>query len=137
MESFKFLGRKTCTSYPLLCGLSINHRMITTEQLEHICVGTNFWELIYRLLVLQVYFHSLKQTRLCVFKRVFGSSLTFSSSDNSFSNTGEDGLFFMKSLKLLDLCRLSCKHTQNTRILSGSGKTMVPKLEQDCPSNPD
>ncbi len=40
--------------------------------------------------------------------------LTLSSKVNSFSDTtGEVGLCFMKSLKLLDLCRVSCKHTNS------------------------
>lgn len=46
----------------------------------------------------------------CVWKQP-----TFSSSVISFSDTGEVGLFFMKSLKLLDRCRESCKHKQNAR----------------------
>lgn len=40
--------------------------------------------------------------------------LTLSSKANSLSaETGDVGLFFMKSLKLLDLCKVSCKHKKH------------------------
>lgn len=44
------------------------------------------------------------------FKLVLGERLTCSSKVNSLSGVqGEVGLCFMKSLKLLDLCKVSCK----------------------------
>lgn len=80
-------------------------------------VGTHIWELIYKLLKSKFYFHSRKQRRWCVFYMCVWEQPTFSSSVNSFSDTGEVGLFFMKSLKLLDRCRESCKHKQKTQFL--------------------
>lgn len=45
--------------------------------------------------------------------REMSGRLTFSSNANSLSEAvGELGLCFMKSLKLLDRCRLSCRHTE-------------------------
>lgn len=68
-----------------------------------------------------------------VFLRSRGSErLTFSSSVNSFSDTtGEVGLGFMKSLKLLDLCKVSCGHTkEEVSIIRKAQKHCVNQCKQ-------
>lgn len=100
-----------------LCGLWSPTRMANMEQLKRIFVGSHIWELLDQWL----YYSSastllLLQMFVCFNVHVWEPP-TFSSSVISFSDTGEVGLFFMKSLKLLDRCRESWKHTENKRFL--------------------
>lgn len=83
------------------------------EQGDKISVGTIFSELKRQ----RLHQTSTSTFAVCWVLFVFGfyvleDQLTFSSKLNSLSDTtGEVGLGFMKSLKLLDLCKVSCKAT--------------------------
>lgn len=90
--------------------------MTNEEQCDKICRNCHIRNLKHKEFIR----HALllfKTVMCCVFLCVClrGTvQLTFSSKLNSFSDTtGEVGLCFIKSLKLLDLCRESYEHTED------------------------
>lgn len=110
----------------------VDFGLANMEQLKRISVGSHIWELLDQWL----YYSSastllLLQMFVCFNVHVWEPP-TFSSSVISFSDTGEVGLFFMKSLKLLDRCRESWKHTENRWFLIVQDDFWLSRRRKAC-----